>query len=185
MIVRELRWNDFEPLTEMYFHLYEERAAGESIGISLFAERPSTVDEVEWFANLYRKCLERQWFTSIAEEDGRAIGNCTIQPQTVRADSELGHIGVLGILVDHRFRGKGAGRALMIHALEQARGRFEIIRLSVFADNLRAKELYRRLGFETYGRLPRAIHRGDRYIDEEFMFLDLGKWAAPPGAPNR
>ncbi|MGA8276421.1 MAG: GNAT family N-acetyltransferase [Thermoplasmata archaeon] len=185
MIVRGLLWNDFDPLTEMYFHLYQERAAGESIGISLFAERPSTADEVEWFANLYRKSLERQWFTAVAEEAGRAIGNCTIQPQTARADSELGHIGVLGVLVDHRFRGRGAGRAMMIRALEEARSRFEIVRLSVFADNVRAKELYRRLGFVPYGLLPRAIRRGDRYIDEEFMFLDLRKWVPPSAAPNR
>jgi RimJ/RimL family protein N-acetyltransferase len=185
MILRDLRWSDFDSLTEMYFHLYEERAAGEPIGISLFAERPSVVDEVEWFANLYRKTLERQWFTSIAEEDGRAVGNCTIQPQTPRADSELGHVGVLGILVAHPFRGRGVGRALLLDALQRARGRFEIVRLSVFADNTRAKELYRRVGFAPYGRLPRAIRRGDRYIDEEFMFLDLTRWAPPVGAPNR
>jgi len=185
MLVRDLRWNDFDPLTEMYYHLYEERGAGEPIGISLFAERPSLADEVEWFANLFRKSLERQWFTAVAEDGGRAIGSCTIQPQAPRPDSELGHVGVLGILVDHRFRGRGAGRAMMDSALHQARGRFEIVRLSVFADNLRAKELYRRVGFEPYGRLPRAIRRGDRYIDEEFMFLDLGKWSPPPSAPNR
>jgi RimJ/RimL family protein N-acetyltransferase len=185
VIVRELRWNDFDPLTEMYFHLYEERAAGESIGISLFAERPSMADEVEWFANLYRKSLEHQWFTAVAEEGGRAIGNCTIQPQAARPDSELGHVGVLGVLVDHRHRGKGAGRAMMVRALEAARNRFEIVRLSLFADNLRAKELYRRLGFVPYGLLPRAIHRGSAYIDEEFMFLDLRSWSAPPTGPNR
>lgn len=185
MIVRELRWDDFDPLTEIYYHLYDERGAGEPIGISLFAERPSAADEVEWFANLYRKSLQREWFTSVAEEGGRAVGSCTIQPQSVRADSELGHVGVLGILVDHRFRGRGAGRAMMLHVLERARGRFEIVRLNVFADNVRAKALYRRLGFEPYGRLPRAIRRGPTYIDEEFMFLDLGTWVAPQAAPNR
>src|SRR5580658_6921741 len=185
MMVRELRWNDFDAVTEMYLHLYDKRAAGESIGISLFAEPPSLPDEAEWFANLYRKTLERQWFTAVAEEDGRAIGNCTIQPQAARADSELGHVGVLGVLVDHRRRGRGAGRAMMIRALEESRSRFEIVRLSVFADNLRAKALYRRLGFVPYVTLPRAIRRGANYIDEEFMYLDLTAWTAPATLPNR
>jgi len=185
MMVRELRWGDFDALTEMYYHLYDERAAGESIGITLFAERPSLADEVEWFANLYRKCLEGDWFTSVGEADGRAIGNCTVQPQAARADGEQGHIGVLGILVDHRHRGQGAGRAMMVRCLQQAKRRFEIVRLSVFADNTRAKGLYRRMGFQPYGLLPRAIRRGERYIDEEFMYLDLTKWVPPTEGPNR
>jgi RimJ/RimL family protein N-acetyltransferase len=185
MLVRDLRWEDFEPLTEIYFHLYDERASGASIGIHLFAERPSRADEVEWFANLYRKCLDGQTVTVVAEEDGRAVGSCVIQGRTPRADSEMGHVGVLGILVDHRYRGRGAGRAMMVRALEAARRQFEIVQLGVFADNLGAKGLYRHLGFVTYGTLPRAVRRGDRYIDEELMYLDLGKWAAPPVGPNR
>jgi len=72
----------------------------------------------------------------------------------------------------------------MIQALERARGQFEIVRLGVFADNTRAIELYRRLGFIPYGRLPRGIRRGDHYIDEEFMFLATASWT-PPGTPNR
>jgi RimJ/RimL family protein N-acetyltransferase len=184
MIVRDLAWKDFEPLTEVYYHLYDERAAGEPIGIHLFAEKPSLADEVEWFANLFRKSLAREWFTSIAEEEGRAVGNCTIQPASVRADSELAHVGVLGILVDHRLRGKGAGTMLLHRTLTMAKGRFPVVRLSVFADNLRAQALYRRIGFVPYGRLPRAIRRGDGYIDEVFMYLDLDRWVAPP-TPNR
>jgi ribosomal protein S18 acetylase RimI-like enzyme len=34
-----------------------------------------------------------------------------------------------------------------------------------------AKQLYESLGFEVYGREPRAIKLGDRYVDEELMVL--------------
>jgi RimJ/RimL family protein N-acetyltransferase len=182
--VRELRWSDFEALVEMYYHLYEERAAGQPIGIHLFAERPSKVDEVQWFANLYRNTLEGETITAVAEEGNQPVGSCVIGPVSPRRDSEMGHVGELGILVDHRFRGKGAGTALMIRCLEQSRARFEVVRLGLFADNDGAKRLYLRLGFQTYGRMPRAVRRGRRYIDEEFMFLDLAGWV-PPATPNR
>jgi ribosomal protein S18 acetylase RimI-like enzyme len=184
MRVRELRWSDFDALVETYYHLYEERAAGEPIGITLFGERPARVDEVQWFANLYRSTLEGETIAVVAEEGDRPVGNCIIHPVAPRRDSELGHFGELGILVDHRFRGRGAGTALLLHALEQARARYEAVRLAVFADNVRAKRLYERLGFRTYGRLPRAIRRGGGYIDEELMFLELAQWAPPPN-PNR
>ncbi len=49
---------------------------------------------------------------------------------------------------------------------------------TVFADNERAKALYRKMGFVTVGRVPKAVHRGGRYFDEEIMHLDLGR--APP-----
>jgi RimJ/RimL family protein N-acetyltransferase len=184
MIVRELKWGDFDGLLETYYHLYDERAAGEPIGISLFGERPTLADEVTWFANLFRRSIDRELIVVVAEEDGRPVGSCTIQPISPRRDGELGHVGELGILVDHRYRDRGVGRALMVRALEQARGEFEIVRLGVFADNTRAIELYRRLGFVLYGRLPCGIRRGERYIDEEFMYLSTAGWE-PPATPNR
>ncbi|MCI4365129.1 MAG: GNAT family N-acetyltransferase [Thermoplasmata archaeon] len=184
MIFRDLLWSDFDSLLETYYHLYEERAAGEPIGIHLFAQPPSKAEEVEWFANLYRKNLAREWICAVAEEGGRAVGSCVIQPEGGRRDSEIGHVGVLGILVDHRYRGRGAGTSLLLRSLEQARGQFEIVRLGVFANNESAKRLYRRMGFTTYGQLPRAIRRGTAHLDEEFMFVNMEGWVPPP-SPNR
>jgi RimJ/RimL family protein N-acetyltransferase len=184
MKVRDLRWSDFDALVEIYYHLYDERAAGEPIGIHLLAERPPLADEVSWFSGHYRKAIQHEIVARVAEEDGRAVGSCTIGRVGLGADSELGHVGELGILVDHRHRGQGAGTALLKDALAQARGMFEIVRLTVFADNARAIRLYESLGFQKYGTLPRAIRRGDRYIDEVFMYLDFGADPAR-GNPNR
>jgi ribosomal protein S18 acetylase RimI-like enzyme len=70
----------------------------------------------------------------------------------------------------------------MRDALARSYGVFEIVRLSVFADNLRAKKLYTEFGFREIGRLPRAIRRGGGYIDEDLMVLDLG--TGPNRAPS-
>ena len=171
--VRGLAWSDFDELVSTYYHLYEERDSGRPIGITLFADRPSRSDEVDWFARLYGRVLAGSTVASVAEADGRAVGICTIAPVGSGPGSETGHVGELGLLVRERDRGKGVGAALLEHALRAARDRFELVRLSVFANNARAIRLYERFGFGTVGRLPAAVRRGTEYFDELLMVRDL------------
>ncbi len=53
-------------------------------------------------------------------------------------------------------------RATPLPGLEQ-------VHLAVVATNAAAVTLYRSLGFTVYGRDPRALKLGDRYVDEELM----------------
>ena len=180
--LRELRWTDFEPLTRTYYELYEERDGGEPIGISLFRDRPAHEDEVTWFAGLFRRVTSGESVVVIADVNGQAVGSCTVGPASPTRASETGHVGVLGILVNRRYRGQGIGEAMMRRTLELCRGQFELVRLSVFADNEGARRLYERLGFVGCGRYPRAIKRGARYVDEDLMILDLAA-PKPSGRP--
>jgi ribosomal protein S18 acetylase RimI-like enzyme len=185
-MIRDLEWTDLDPFIETYWGLYEERARGDPIGITLFSERPSRSDEVAWFSNLYRRVLEGDTICVVAEQDGRAVGHCEIGPVPgSQAGSETYHVGELGILVDARYRGQGCGRALLGRALERARGRFDLVRLSVFSTNAGAKRLYERVGFTVTGRMPAAIRRGDAYIDLEVMHLDLRPGVPGSHAANR
>lgn len=173
MLVRDLRWSDFDELREVYYRLYDEREQGVPIGITLFRERPSLPDEVDWFTRTFQRVLSGDAVVSVAEVDGHAVGNCMIDRAGALATSEQGHIGVLGVLVDKPYRGQGVGSALLRHALDRARGKFEVIRLAVFSVNDRAERLYRRFGFVRCGHIPRAIRRGGQYFDEEEMVLLL------------
>jgi ribosomal protein S18 acetylase RimI-like enzyme len=47
----------------------------------------------------------------------------------------------------------------------------EQILLSVTATQTAAIELYRSLGFKSFGTEPRALKIGDRVVDEEYMIL--------------
>lgn len=179
MIVRGVRWSDFDDLREMYYRLYDEREEDEPIGITLFLERPSLLDEVDWFARQYHRVLSGDSVMSVAEVDGRTVGNCVIDRQGANASSEAGHVGTLGILVDRGYRGRGVGSALLKHSIDACRGKFEVIRLSVFSVNEKAQKLYRRFGFELCGHVPRAVRRGSKYFDEELMVLLLERGPAP------
>lgn len=178
--IRPLQWRDFEDLAEGYLRAYDERDRGEPIWIHLFGERPSMAFETTWFASLYRKVLEDDAVALVGEVDGRAVGMCAVTRSGARKDSEVGHVGVLGISVHEGHRGHGIGEALMRATLEACRGRFEVIQLTVFSVNERAHQLYRRLGFEDTGTLRKGAKRGSTYYDVDYMGLDLTSWTAPP-----
>jgi RimJ/RimL family protein N-acetyltransferase len=175
MVVRPLAWADYPDLVTTYYLCYDERDRGEPIGITLFTERPGPADEAQWFSGLYRRTLVGDAVVSVAEVDGHVVGSCTIGRVAPRADSEAGHVGELGILVHPAHRGHGLGSALLTDAIRRARQLFSVVRLSVFSTNVRARELYSRMGFQPAGRIPRAIRRGGTYIDEEIMVLLLEK----------
>jgi len=177
--VRPLRWGDFDDLREIYFHLYDERAAGYPIGIHLYDRRPSLADESVWFQNHFRAASEGDEIFLVAERAEHVVGSCTIGPMGAGPRSEEGHVGQLGIIVHHEHRGVGVGTALLERSLAEARSKFELVYLSVFSVNQGAQKLYRRFGFVPCGHFPRIVKRGGEYFDEERMVLNFS--AAPDG----
>jgi RimJ/RimL family protein N-acetyltransferase len=179
-VLRELRWEDYPARLAAYLSLYDEVKEDPDVGMTLLAERPSEADEVGWFTSLYQRIARGDGVAVVGDIDHRAVGLVTILANRFGGQaSENSHVGVLGILVDRAYRGRGLGEAMMVQALELARGQFEIVRLMVFSVNVRAKRLYERLGFRTTGRLEREVKRNGRYLDEEMMTLELKHWKAP------
>ena len=84
---------------------------------------------------------------------------------------------VWGVYVTPEARGKKVGRRMMDTLLKRGAGigGIEQILLSVATTQVAAVSLYRALGFEPFGREPRALRIGDRFIDEEYMVL----WTTP------
>jgi ribosomal protein S18 acetylase RimI-like enzyme len=82
---------------------------------------------------------------------------------------------VRGVYVTSKARGAGIGRQMMqaLLKLGMAITGVEQVILSVAASQESAIRLYRSLGFESFGREPRALRIGDRYIDEEYMVLPV------------
>lgn len=82
---------------------------------------------------------------------------------------------IVGVYVAPQARGQGAARVLMQGLLAHARTMpgLEQIHLRVVVGNVAARTLYERLGFVAYGREPRALQVGGRYLDEDLMCLRL------------
>jgi ribosomal protein S18 acetylase RimI-like enzyme len=88
---------------------------------------------------------------------------------------QVAHKAVLwGVFVHPGWRGRGLARQLLHALFAYARERgLRQIRLSVNVENPQAAGLYRSMGFELYGREPRAMRVGGQYYDEDLMALRL------------
>jgi ribosomal protein S18 acetylase RimI-like enzyme len=82
---------------------------------------------------------------------------------------------IWGVYVKVEWRTKGIARVLLNELIERAKAMpgVEQILLSVGTEQAAANKLYQSLGFEAYGREPRTLKIGDRYVDEDCMILRL------------
>ncbi len=171
MLIRELKPTDFDDVVQTYFSFFPEAEADPSFGLNLFRKLPSQDDERRVFSESLRDIEAGNLVNSVAEIESHVVGWCDVR--RVRPGTPLDHRGSLGICVRREFRGRGVGTTLMKATIEKSRGRFESIELTVHSNNLGAIKLYERFGFEKYGRLPSAVKRAGRYLDDDLMYLRL------------
>ena len=116
-------------------------------------------------------------FVQSASADGAFSPTLVGLAGFVRHDFLKGkHKGMIwGVYVVPEFRGQGVARAVVNTAIEKCRTieGLEEITLTVSATNEPACNLYKSLGFETYGVEPRALKIDGEYIDEALMVLRL------------
>ncbi|OGH11222.1 MAG: hypothetical protein A2857_00980 [Candidatus Levybacteria bacterium RIFCSPHIGHO2_01_FULL_36_15] len=83
------------------------------------------------------------------------------------------HQGVFGITIAKDYRGQGIGKKLMEWILKEAQTKLpqlRIITLGVFGNNPRAYQMYKKFGFQEFGRLPEGILHKGNYIDHIYMY---------------
>jgi ribosomal protein S18 acetylase RimI-like enzyme len=81
---------------------------------------------------------------------------------------------IWGVYVTPEQRGRGYGRQLMQVAIEHARSiGIERLHLSVTPDNHTARELYEKLGFESWGVERDAFRVDNKPVDQNHMVVTL------------
>jgi len=123
---------------------------------------------------------ERRWYYNhmkagmtylVARVDGKVVGGASIEPKPAK----MSHVVVYGIFIMNEYRGLGIGTELTKAMIETAKKRgFEIMQLSVYASNPRAKRVYEKCGFREIGTIKDGVRMRDgTYTDEIFMTLNL------------
>ena len=109
----------------------------------------------------------------MAEVDGRIVGSAGVT--CVRDVDKTRHRASFGISIDEAWWGLGIGRALTEACIECARAAGYVqLELGVVADNVRAVNLYKSVGFVEYGRNPKGfLTRDGRYQENLHMRLEL------------
>jgi len=124
---------------------------------------------------------EKQWIEDslqnpdklilVAAKEEEIVGLLDFAPKTKRKNA---HTGEFGVSVRSGFQGMGIGRMLVESLIRWAKDNqhIEKVFLNVMATNLRAIELYKKLGFQEEGRHIRAIKQlnGD-YVDLIQMYI--------------
>ena len=109
----------------------------------------------------------------VAVIDGRIVGSVGVS--AVRSRRKVAHRARFGISILKEFWGMGIGRVLMETSIDCARrAGYTQLELEVVADNERAVSLYRRAGFEEFGRNPRGYWSSSGgYQELVYMRLEL------------
>ncbi|NML94203.1 GNAT family N-acetyltransferase [Novosphingobium olei] len=133
--------------------------------------RGASVDDAALGLQAWRDRLARDHVVAL-EADGAwlAVGGLTRFPGV-----KLDHKGLIwGMYAVPAARGTGAA-ARILDALEQAARAMPLrqLQLTLMADNLRARRLYERHGFELYAIEPDSVCREDGYADEALMWKRL------------
>jgi ribosomal protein S18 acetylase RimI-like enzyme len=110
-------------------------------------------------------------FTLGAFEGEKLVGMMTFVRSKGVKDRHKGHI--YGVFVAADQRGKGVGRKLLDALVETAKRdpSLEQIQLAVATVQTAARELYRSVGFESFGIERNALKDGSTYIHEDHMVL--------------
>lgn len=87
-----------------------------------------------------------------------------------------------GLYVAPACRGRGFGRRLVLHALAEAPGGVEQVRLACVRSRGGPQAFFEGLGFAVYGVEPRSLKRAHRRLDELLMVKFLTRVTGPGGA---
>jgi L-amino acid N-acyltransferase YncA len=109
----------------------------------------------------------------VAVDEGQVIGMYKLRANNVGLGA---HVANASFMVDPIARGKGVGRLMGEHCLEMARrDGFQAMQFNfVVSTNTSAVELWKRLGFEIVGTLPKAFNHlrlglVDAYVMYRFL----------------
>jgi len=118
------------------------------------------------------------WFgaeitTYVAEESGQILGMYKIIPNQPALGS---HVANAGFMVNPHCHGRGIGRVMGLHCLEEAKkaGYLALQFNFVVSTNQAAVALWKKLGFSIVGTLPKAFnHKQLGYVDAYVMYRFL------------
>ncbi len=131
-----------------------------------FLPNTSKEEAIDYFTGKHTKCF-------VAEIDGKVAGMYALRKNR----KGLGdHIGNASYMVSLDFHGKGIGKALGMHSIEQAKKECYIAMQFNFvvSTNTPAVNLWKSLGFEIIGTIPNGFrHSKLGLVDAFIMYRKL------------
>ncbi len=157
IIVRAFEKKDLPDLIEIWNEVVEE-------GIAFPQREPLGEDGGGFFLG--------QDFTAVAEADGEIVGLYILHPNNI---GRCGHISNSSYAVKRSFQGKGIGKKLVLHSLKTAKELgYRIHQFNaVVKTNTPAHMLYKKLGFQKIGEIPKGFLMKDGSYEDIVLYYYL------------
>jgi ribosomal protein S18 acetylase RimI-like enzyme len=162
LMIRPLRADEAELYREI--RLEALRLHPEAFGASFEEE---SARGVVWFAE---RLAANTIFGGFRGE--ALLGTAGFMPETGLKRAHKGHLW--GMYVRPEARGSGLAQGLVAAVVDHARGRVEVLLLSVTEGNVPARRLYEAFGFAAWGVEVRALRVGEAWFDDVHMMKMLG-----------
>lgn len=167
LTIRYLKLDDTQLITDFINQISEEKTF-----ITFQGEKMSFKDEEKYVAQKVKNIKDKKSVHLLGFIDGELVANCDIDMK----EKVFSHIGNFGLIVSKKHRGEGIGKIIMNTVIEESKKNIKdlkIIILGVFACNLIAKNLYTKMGFIEYGRLPQGLQYQGSFTDEILMYKNV------------
>ena len=164
-VLRAPKWEDVDEFLAFINGLIDEGDLYLSI-----QTKPTWEEELDWHANRLVQVEKGELVVCVAEVAGHVVGNSSV----TKKSGVQAHVGELGISVHKDYRDLGLGTEMMKVLISESRKMgLKIVRLNVFSGNAWAIHVYEKIGFKEVGRIPKAIFKWKRYLDEIIMAIEL------------
>jgi len=154
---------------------YINELSKEDTFIRFSGETISLGEEKKYVQDQIAKILRGDSTPIVVVYNEKIIGHSSVERNFIDKKRGL-HIGDFGLSVAREYRGDWIGQKLMETVIAQAKTQMhdlKIIRLNVYGSNTTAQNLYKKMGFQEYGRLPNgALYKGE-YLDMIEMYLEV------------
>ena len=165
--VRYSTVNDLQTITD-----FMNKVSKEKTFIRFQGEEIKLEDEKKWLESTIERIKNKEKIYLMAFDGSKLVGTSDIEMGSLSRK----HVGTFGIIIDNKYRGEGIGKALTSLVISEAKNNLsnlKIIILEVFANNYIAQDLYKKIGFIEYGRLPKGSKRKAKFIDEILMYKNI------------
>lgn len=165
VILRVIKKDDLNGLLKMINSIISEN------DFILLNKKINRKEEIKWLNDTINQIKKNRRIAICAVHNSKIIGNSTVS----KGYGCQSHIGYFGITLMKDYREEGIGTKLIneIMKLSKKELKCKLIILEAYETNKRAQNLYKKVGFKTYGKLPQAILRRGKYISDIKMYKEL------------
>ncbi|MFW9995222.1 MAG: GNAT family N-acetyltransferase [Candidatus Odinarchaeota archaeon] len=128
-----------------------------------YALPPYTPDKIRRYLFTH----DEDWFNYLAVSSDQIVGHLQVHRFT---DVRRSHVCEFFIYIHQDYHDLGIGKTMIMQMIERARKKkVKKIKLACFADNERAINVYKKMGFQIEARLEKEFFRKGEYLDKLYM----------------